>query len=112
MYALEFPQLRAIHNVIKASLDARGLMDPSTGGLGSYTLTVMIVAFLKKSSHTRSSGLGSILLEFLHFYEKFNTFYEGITADPPRVFKKSLNAKFEAETVYVRPKKFALQSRC
>lgn len=102
MYALEFPQLRAIHNVVKATLDARGLMDPYTGGLGSYTLTVMIVAFLKKSSHTRSSGLGSVLLEFLHFYENFNTLHEGITADPPRKFKKSLNSKFEPKGVYVR----------
>ena len=84
----EFPQLRPIYLIVKTTLDVRGLTDPSTGGLGSYALVCMIVAFLRLGGVSRRDKLSSTLWEFLDFYGHFNTRINGISVEPTSVFKK------------------------
>lgn len=87
-YLEEYPQLKAIFMVMKSALEARGLMERYSGGLGSYPLLSMIVAFLKISPNSSGFSLGATLHEFLDFYADFDTFTNGITVEPPGIFEK------------------------
>jgi len=54
-------------------LKVNGLNDPYKGGLSSYGLLLMIVAFiqfrkLNKVTVPQTINLGNILLDFLHYY--------------------------------------------
>jgi len=59
--------------VLKQMLRVNGLNDPYKGGLSSYGLLLMIVAFIqfRDLSQVRipqNINLGNILLDFLHYY--------------------------------------------
>jgi len=59
--------------VLKQMLKVNGLNDPYKGGLSSYGLLLMIVAFiqfrkLNKVKVPQTINLGNILLDFLHYY--------------------------------------------
>jgi non-canonical poly(A) RNA polymerase PAPD5/7 len=59
--------------VLKQMLKVNGLNDPYKGGLSSYGLLLMIVAFiqfrkLNKVRVPQTINLGNILLDFLHYY--------------------------------------------
>jgi non-canonical poly(A) RNA polymerase PAPD5/7 len=59
--------------VLKQMLKVNGLNDPYKGGLSSYGLLLMIVAFIqfRKLNTVRVPtviNLGNILLDFLHYY--------------------------------------------
>jgi DNA polymerase sigma len=59
--------------VLKQMLKVNGLNDPYKGGLSSYGLLLMIVAFIqyRKFNNVRvpqNINLGNILLDFLHYY--------------------------------------------
>jgi DNA polymerase sigma len=59
------------------------LNDPYTGGISSYALLLMIVAFLQSKGLMKKmdnqTNLGKILLEFLMFYGNgFNQSAQGI----------------------------------
>lgn len=82
----EFPELRSLYHVIKEYLRREGLTDVYKGGLGSYTVFMMIVAFLKLRSSGR--GLGYQLIEFLEFYSSFDTTQYALTIDPPAIVEK------------------------
>lgn len=88
-YLDEFPNLKPIYMIVKAALAARGLDEPKTGGLGSYSLLIMIVASFKLGPSLRADDLGRALLEFLRFYDKFDSRDHCICIDPPMIFSKS-----------------------
>jgi non-canonical poly(A) RNA polymerase PAPD5/7 len=74
-YLEALPPLRPLTFVLKYFLAARELNVPYSGGVGSYMLQLMIVAFLqqrervaKNFQHPSVYNLGSLLLEFLALY--------------------------------------------
>jgi non-canonical poly(A) RNA polymerase PAPD5/7 len=86
-YLEALPPLRPLTFVLKYFLAARCLNEPYTGGVGSFLLQLMIVAFLQHRerdavNYQRPSvyNLGSLLLEFLELYGiEFNYFTTGIS---------------------------------
>lgn len=72
-YLDEYPHLKPLALILKYYLKLCYLNDTWTGGIGSYTLLVLIIFYLQK--HTPSKGLSSedenlalILTGFLNFY--------------------------------------------
>lgn len=86
-YLKDMPPLRPLTFVLKYFLEARGLNEPYTGGVGSYMIQLMIVSFLQhreRDSFMRGKGypnnLGALLLEFFELYGiDFNYFTTGIS---------------------------------
>ena len=74
-YLEALPPLRPLTFVLKYFLAARGLNEPYSGGVGSFMLQLMIVAFLQHRERDAVNfqrpsvyNLGSLLLEFLELY--------------------------------------------
>lgn len=108
-YLAEYEDLPSLFAVLKTMLDIRGLMDVYRGGLGSYSLVMMIVASLKlwgqpihfggrgdplkakeRYGSLKDSSVGGKLRHFLHFYSVFNPYWNLITIEPPQVHRKIL----------------------
>ena len=87
-YLTEFPALRPLYLVVKTMLSSRGLNDVFKGGLGSYSIFMMVVASLKFNSGIRVDELGRLLLSFLRFYSELDTYKLGVSVDPPSTFEK------------------------
>eukprot|EP01090_Pellita_catalonica_P020285 TRINITY_DN7179_c0_g2_i1.p1 TRINITY_DN7179_c0_g2~~TRINITY_DN7179_c0_g2_i1.p1 ORF type:complete len:304 (-),score=42.51 TRINITY_DN7179_c0_g2_i1:90-1001(-) len=86
-YVKTLPALTPLALVLKQFLYERDLNDTYTGGISSYCLVLMIVAFLKINVAPLANGkekervnLGTILLEFLRFFgEQFDFDKMGIS---------------------------------
>lgn len=90
-YLAEFPTLRPLFFVLRQLLTMRGLGESRAGGIGSYTLVMMIVAALKFSTiRFEHHDAGRHLLYFLDFYSRMNFSVNGISVDPPELFLKSM----------------------
>ena len=88
-YIRELPYLRPLYIAIRHCLIMRDLAASSKGGLGAYTLLMMIVRALK------SSETDLVLLtpaeQFLHvlkFWSSCDTYHYGYSVDPPATFEK------------------------
>ena len=93
-YLSEFPSVRPLYILIRHALEIRDLTTVSRGGLGSYTIFMMVVAALKHSRGEFSpNDLGGQLLHVLDFYGHANLYENGLSVDPPRTFKKSRESK-------------------
>lgn len=86
-YIQEYPYLPELYSVIKAALDIRGLTDVFRGGIGSYSLFMMIVASLKHNPHPHKDAAGA-LQNFLRFWGNFNTTSRGVSIEPTEYFEK------------------------
>lgn len=86
-YLEALPPLRPLTFVLKYFLAARELNEPYSGGVGSYMLQLMIVAFLQHRERDAKNfqrpsvyNLGSLLLEFFELYGvALNFFTTGIS---------------------------------
>jgi non-canonical poly(A) RNA polymerase PAPD5/7 len=87
-YLEEYPYLRQLYFVIKTIFDMRGLTDVFTGGIGSYSLFMMIVASIRGLPHKRHDAAGG-LLNFLRFYSNFDCTKNGIQIEPWWIFDKA-----------------------
>lgn len=88
-YLNELPSLRPLFILLRYSLEIRCLTTVYEGGLGSYSLLMMIVTALKHSSGTfASDDLAGQLLYVLYFYGSTDLYQYGFSANPPRVFDK------------------------
>jgi non-canonical poly(A) RNA polymerase PAPD5/7 len=87
-YMQEYPYLPRLYSTLKASLDVRGLSDVFRGGVGSYSLFMMIVASLKHKPHPRNDAAGA-LIHFLDFWVHLKAELYGVSIDPPDFFNKS-----------------------
>lgn len=73
-FKLEFPVLPKLVMVLKQFLLVRGLSTVFTGGLSSYSLSLMVISFLQLHARTDTrlpsdqTNLGVLLLEFLDLY--------------------------------------------
>ena len=95
VYLSEYPTLRPLFMLLRGALDVRHLTTPFEGGLGSYSIFMMIVNALKHSSITPLGGYGitrhdlaAQLLYVLDFYATADLRQNGYSPDPPRVFPK------------------------
>lgn len=82
-YLNEFPCLRYLAMVLKQFLLQRDLNEVWTGGIGSYSLILMIVSFLQLhpriDARSNDNNLGVLLIEFFELYGKqFNYMRTGI----------------------------------
>jgi non-canonical poly(A) RNA polymerase PAPD5/7 len=82
-YLSEYSALRPMVVVLKYFLQARGLNEPYFGGLGSYSLLLLVVSFFQlqvhKSHSAPESNMGYMLIEFFDFYGRvFNWYTTGI----------------------------------
>ncbi len=72
-YLKQFPQLQPLLLLLKYMLKLTELNDPYKGGLTSYGLLLMLVAFFKaKTEWPKDVSLGKWLLWVMHFYAKWN----------------------------------------
>src|SRR5262249_44026224 len=91
-YLSKYKDLAALFSVVKIMFDIRGLLDVFRGGLGSYSLFMMVVASLElwgqrnhwtgagdpfkvkqKYGSYQNSSVGAKLLHFLEFYAAFDS---------------------------------------
>ena len=85
----EYPTIRPIYQVLHYALSIRKLSNAAEGGVGSYTLLVMIVTALKHSKQvTLYDSLGQQLLAVLDFWGKADVDTLGFAATPPITFPK------------------------
>ena len=85
----EFPSLRPLYIILRSFLELRNLTTVFEGGLGSYSILVMIVTALKHSSgRFASDDLGSQLMHVLDFYGCANLYKVGFSANQPHTFEK------------------------
>ena len=87
-YLAEYPYLRQVYSVVKTMFDVRGLSDVFTGGFGSYSLFMMLVASIKHSPNARNDAAGA-LVNFLRFWQSFNTMAHGISIEPVELYEKA-----------------------
>lgn len=88
-YLLEFPSLRPLYITLRYCLEIRNLTTVFDGGLGSYTILMMIVTALKHSrGKFAPNDLGGQLLHVLDFYSDADLYKVGFSANPPRIFEK------------------------
>lgn len=66
----EEPLIRPLTLVLKKFMFSRNLNDTYTGGLGSYSIVLMVVALLQSTTIDKKHphSVGRLLLEFLFFY--------------------------------------------
>ena len=85
-----FPAARPLVILIKLILHQRGLDDPSSGGLSSYGLCLMIFSFLQHRSESKPvKGYGQLLVEFFYHYGyDFDHFSQGVDVLQTRYVKK------------------------
>lgn len=70
----------ALFSLWKTMLDIRGLSDVYRGGLGSYSLLIMIIAALRALSLTETESVSRKFLLTLRFYgEIFDSYKHGLT---------------------------------
>jgi non-canonical poly(A) RNA polymerase PAPD5/7 len=86
----QFPVMPIILSVIKQFLLIRGLNEVSTGGLGGFSITCLVTSILQHMPRGKEQpNLGSILMDFFHFYGKYFQYEKvAIRMDPPGYFNK------------------------
>lgn len=92
-----YPAMPILVLLVKHYLSIRGLNEPYSGGLGSFSVTCLVISLLQLLPSVRSGRidprlhLGVMLLEFFELYGKnFNTEVVGIRVDEdaPGYFRK------------------------
>jgi non-canonical poly(A) RNA polymerase PAPD5/7 len=78
----EHPDLLSIYAVIRTMINIRNLNDVFRGGIGSYSLLMMIIASLKLLP---GSSPGENLINFLEFYSTIDTTKHTIGIVPPGI---------------------------
>ena len=99
-YLAEYPTLRTLYIVLRSALHIRDLTNVYKGGLGSYSIFMMIVNALKLASGKYArNDLASHFLYILEFYGNADLYNYGFSPDPPRVIPKkgkTMSAKQKA----------------
>jgi len=101
-YLAEFPTLQTLYTVIRSALHIRDLTNVHKGGLGSYSIFMMIVNALKQASGKFAhDDLANQFLHILNFYGTADLYKHGFSVDPPRTVLKRGN-KMSAEDKIAR----------
>lgn len=105
-YLSEYPFLRPLTIIVKYYLKFCLLNDPYTGGIGSYSLLVLILSFLQ--NHTKSKGklkeatekenLATILIDFFQYYGilfDYSKYVVSVLNNGAYLLKEDKNWKYE-----------------
>ncbi|KAJ5449877.1 uncharacterized protein N7458_006326 [Penicillium daleae] len=85
----QYPAMPVIVSVIKQFLLLRGLNEVPTGGLGGFSITCIVTSLLQHMPRNQERNIGSLLLDFFHFYGRvFNFENTGIRMNPPGYYNK------------------------
>lgn len=85
----QYPAMPVVVSVIKQFLLLRGLNEVPTGGLGGFSITCIVTSLLQHMPRSQERNIGSLLLDFLHFYGRaFNFEKTGIRMNPPGYYNK------------------------
>lgn len=86
----EFPALPIMVTLVKQFLLMRDLNDVSTGGLGGFSITCLIVSLLQRNPDLAAKNSpGEIFMEFLdHYGNHFDYHKLAIELNPPRLARK------------------------
>lgn len=88
-YLAEFPTLRPLYIIFRSALHIRHLNIVHEGGLGSYSILMMIVNALKHASgRFARDDVANHFLHVLDFYSTADLYKYGYSPDPPRLFPK------------------------
>jgi non-canonical poly(A) RNA polymerase PAPD5/7 len=112
-YLDRYPDLYAVFTLVKTMLEIRGLTDVYRGGLGSYSLFMMLVPALEKKSAPSSlkgeeNAAALMLRWFLKLYTHLNTYKTAVLVQPPysinkhtddSVFPQELKSQLEERPV-------------
>ena len=97
-YLAEFPTLRTLYVVVRSALHVRYLTNVRKGGLGSYSVFMMIVNALKHASGKFAhDDLANHFLHILEFYGNADLYKFGFSPDPPRTIPKQGRKMFSEE---------------
>ena len=89
-YLQELPSLRPLYTILRGCLEIRGLTSVRDGGLGSYSLLIVVVNALKHANGSFApDDLAGRLLYILHFYSDANLCDSGYSIEPLRMFDKT-----------------------
>ena len=89
-YLAEFPTLRPLYVLFRSALHLRQLNIVYEGGLGSYSVLIMIVNALKHAAGRYArDDLANHFLHVLEFYSTADLYKHGFSPDPPRTFQKN-----------------------
>eukprot|EP00184_Porphyridium_aerugineum_P004070 CAMPEP_0184694084 /NCGR_PEP_ID=MMETSP0313-20130426/2140_1 /TAXON_ID=2792 /ORGANISM="Porphyridium aerugineum, Strain SAG 1380-2" /LENGTH=686 /DNA_ID=CAMNT_0027152309 /DNA_START=64 /DNA_END=2124 /DNA_ORIENTATION=- len=83
-FVKKYPALRPLLFVLKYYLQQKGFSQVYTGGIGSYTLIMMIVSHLELywANYNSHVNLGTLLRDFFELYGRtFNYFHVGVHVD-------------------------------
>ena len=89
-YIQQYPHLKTIYTVLKTAFDMRGFSDVYNGGLGSYSILMMRVAYLNQHhDYVNVKTPAEQLLGILDFYgNELNTYCYGIDGSTGLLFAK------------------------
>jgi non-canonical poly(A) RNA polymerase PAPD5/7 len=100
------PGLVEIFSLIKTAFDVRGLSKVYDGGMGSYSLFMLVVANMKlfAQQHPEQSAppLSKRLKTLLHIRKMVNFQHHGISVEPAGLFKKKPNVRPPGKTPSTR----------
>ena len=97
-FLAEFPTLRPLYVLFRSALHLRQLNIVFEGGLGSYSVLIMIVNALKHASgQYAQDDLVGHFLHVLDFYSTADLYKHGFSPDPPRIFPKNRDKISRAE---------------
>ncbi|OLN97971.1 Poly(A) RNA polymerase protein 2 [Colletotrichum chlorophyti] len=92
----EYPAMPILVTMIKHFLAMRGLNEPVNGGIGSFTVTCMVVSMLQLMPQVQSRNLvpehhlGEMLMEFFDLYgNRFDYVNVAIRTNPPGYVNKA-----------------------
>jgi len=104
-FLVQYPLLRPLTLVVKYYLKQNFLNDTWSGGIGSYTLVILIISYLQ--NHTKSGGesdeenLADLLIGFFDFYgTKFNYTENGISVKDKGYYNKKSKLWFNERVPY------------
>ena len=85
-YCNRLPVVFPLVTLIKYFLQQRSMHEPFTGGLGSYAVSLLVVAFLQHhpafqmGADASKAGLGGLLMDFFWFYGSVFSFRDAVIA--------------------------------
>ena len=93
-----YPQIIDIIYIMKRFLLNRKLNKSYQGGISSYSLFLLTLAFIKNLKNIYDLPIGSLLIEYLCYYSNFN-FYSYVI-QPNKDSEKEIFLKNEGEMIY------------
>ncbi|KAL9125086.1 MAG: hypothetical protein Q9217_005658 [Psora testacea] len=102
-YLEDYPSLRPLYVCLRYALEIRNLTQVYEGGLGSYSLLIMIVTALKYANDQfASKDLARQLLHILKFWATANLYDNGYSTNPLGLFAKKQGSSEEQWTLTER----------